>query len=749
MSAHNFRSRQPKQPETAATSARRRPIAPPAIGNTGPDIHRVPAAGDHRSALVDVGASFFSAVELAALKLPGLPKRREHISRLASRQGWQYRDREGKGGGREFALSALPAEARNEILRRRIVDQAAKANGTADKPRAPMATLASMTHRQAERHSARSVVLDAFDEMRGARSARKTLDTFVAAFNGGAVDVADWVRSEVSHLSRRTLETWLAARTRGEDELLAGRYRGGRRAVFALSQDAADFVIGAHATQPLLGAEELHGLLATNFPQGLPCDDGVTLDIPSVATVTRFLRDWHADPANASHLLAFSDPDRAKSHNRFAAGQADAGIVRLNQRWEIDASPADVLCTDGRRNLYVLVDVATRRTMALVSDTARTEASLLMVARACQEWGVPEVVGTDNGSDFVSRHFRMALRQLGVHHKVAPPYSPERKPFVERAIGSIQHKFMPLMPGYVGANVAQRSAIRARQAFAQRLGTDDADAFAVALSNDELQQRLSAWLANQYAHRPHNGLKGRTPDEVALDLSALTPPRHAEERAIGMLLMPPANGGGVRVVGKKAIRVDGVEYWVDRLIPGQRLHVRLDPADAGKVWLYTDTDPWRFVGIGLNPELAGLDRAELAGRIRAEQAEVEREGRARLRRLVKKADIHSVADRMIGRAPMPIAANTPSTWSTPELDEALRAHDQHGASAAIVDLSMLREVVDDETPDQRFAPREAAPRRGRRRARISPESRDWLASYEGTHEFNGLRLVEDLDPGRA
>lgn len=695
--------------------------------------------------MVSVGADFFTAAELAALKLPGLPKHRPHISRMATKDGWASRDRQGRGGGREFPLSALPPIARAEILNRRIVEQASKATGTEGKQRAPLATLASMTARQSERHAARTIVLEQFDAMRGDRSARAMIDTFVAAFNEGHVDVPQWARDDVQVLSRRTLERWLAARSKGEDEALAGRWAGGRRSVFEQSADAADFIIGAHATQPLLSADELLGLLDTNFPQGLPDAHGVMVGLPSSATIARFIRNWHADPANAASFAAFTDPDRAKSHNRFAAGAAAAGIVRINQLWQIDASPADVLCTDGRQSIYVVVDVATRRLMAIVTNTPRTAASLLLIARACLTWGVPEIIGTDNGSDFVSRHFRIALRQLGVHHKIAPPYSPERKPFVERAIGSIQHKFMPLLPGYIGANVADRTQIRAREAFAARLGVDDAEAFAVALSSAELQERLTAWLANVYSHRPHSGLASRTPHDVALELAAGAQIRWAEERAIGMLLMPPAGGGGVRVVGKKAIKVDGVDYWVDRLIPGQRLQVRLDPADMGRIYLYTDTDPWRFVGIGLNPELAGLDRAELAARIRVEQAAFEKEGRARLRKLTRDADLHTVAARMIGQAPAPLPANTAANWTTPELDEALRAIDHTTASPAIAELTdRRRDQAAEETPDQRYARAKQLRALLDEGREISAESLDWLQGYEGSHEWNGMRLVEDL-----
>lgn len=736
-----IRSLQPASVTSLADVAASRSLPHPnATGTTGPDNHRVSGAvGDRHGALVDVGADFFTAAELADLKLPGLPSLRQHISRQATREGWKHRTRQGRGGGREFPLSALPSQARAEILHRRIVEQASKAAGLQGKPRAPLPAATNLKAWQSEKLAARQALLELYADFKGDRSDRQSVPLFASAIAEGLVPIADWMHPLLpKKFCLRTLRYWIAASNSGDAERMASRPRGRRRSVFELSAEAADFIVGAHATQPLLGAEELHGLLKTNFPQGLPSANGIMLDTPSVATVARYLREWKSDAANRSALVAYTDPDRFKSHMRFAPGDASAGIARPNQVWQIDASPADVLCTDGRKTIYAVIDVATRRVMGLVTNTPRTAASLLLIARACQAWGVPETIGTDNGSDFVSRHFRITLRQLGVHHKVAPPFAPERKPFVERGIRSIQHKFMTLQRGFIGHDVADRQQIRARRSFAERLGMPDAFDV-VGLSGDELHESFAAWLANIYAHRPHAGLGKRSPHEVALELLQTHSVQWAEPQAIGMLLMPPASGGGVRVVGKKGIQVDGIEYWADRLIPGQRLHVRLDPADMGKVWLYTDTDPMRFVGIGLNPDLAGLDRAELAARVRAEQAAIEREDRARMRRLTRQADIHSVADRMIGRAPLPMPANAAVNYSTAELEEAFQAAQRRDA----VELLADRRVDQEETSEERYARAKQLRALVDAGTEISADSLQWLEGYESDREFKALKLVEE------
>ncbi len=92
----------------------------------------------------------------------------------------------------------------------------------------------------------------------------------------------------------------------------------------------------------------------------------------------------------------------------------NAHVTNLNQLWEIDASPADVLTTDGRHALYLVIDIWSRRVMILVTKTPRTEATLSLIRRAILEWGVPATIKTDNGSDFTSRRFVSAMNAIAI-----------------------------------------------------------------------------------------------------------------------------------------------------------------------------------------------------------------------------------------------------------------------------------------------------------------------------------------------
>lgn len=752
------RSLQPASVTTLAdVAASRSRSIPPRTGTPGPGLDSSPVIGDHRGDAVDVGADFFTAAELAALKLCGLPERREHVSRLASRYAWPHRPREGRGGGREFPLSALPPEARRDLLNRRLRAAALKTSGSAGKEIAPLPVVATLKSRQAERLAARSTLLDLYAAFRGDRSDRQALAAFVEAHAQGLIDVPDWARPLLPRLSKRTLETWLANRRAGRHQDLAGRWAGGRKSVFDLSRELADFVIGCHVEQPALSMTVLQKLLRERFPHGVADQAGILLQLPSQTALTRFISTWRAEAKNAATWSALNDPDGYRSRFRFAVGSAIGSIDRPNQRWQIDASPSDVMCLDDRHTIYVITDVFSRRAMAFVTRTPKTAASLLLLARAISLWGIPSVLVTDNGSDFKSVHFRVTVQQLGIDTIPTPAYSPEKKPFIERVIGTVQHGFMPLMPGYVGHNVAARKRIEDRRSFAQRMGENEATIFQVGIDSAELQRRLSAWLANHYERDPHSGLGGRSPLEVWDEAIVDHPPMFADPAAVGPLLMAPAQGH-VRTVSRKGLTVDGIDYICSGLTVGERVQVRLDPDDLGKVWVYTDTDPWRFIGIAVNPEVAGLDRAEVARRVRAEQDAITKAGTRELRRLRREADMHNVAARMIGDVPAPSPAGfefgSNVLHMTPALAEAARAartrgrrqieqtapeeQERHRAFVA----SFHREETKEEQPHERYARWKELKARADNGAEISDDDAHWLRIYPTTPEWKAHRMVE-------
>ncbi|MBP2301273.1 Mu transposase C-terminal domain-containing protein [Azospirillum picis] len=601
---------------------------------------------------------WFTAAQLADLALPELPSSQRQIKRRAEADGWRSRTRDARGGGTEYHVSSLPEAARLELGRRAAADAVIAPIPALPAPKAAVPVLPETIEAQL-RQDYKLAILAVFDGFHAASgdSLTPARHKFVGFYNARQIDLPDWVRSACPTISMSSLERWARARAAGDAMALAGRY-GNRKGAGVLDTAVADvkgYMVALMVENPHLAMHQVRRLLVQRFGDDVELFDGTTRPIPTERRLLDAWQDWKAK--NRQLHLALTNPDDWKNKHRAAVGSYSEGIERPNQLWEIDASPSDVMLTDGRHSIYVVVDVYTRRIMILVTRVPRTSAVLLLIRRAVLAWGMPEAIKTDNGSDFTSREAERAYFLLGTAHPTCTPYSPEQKPHVERAIGTVQHGLMPLLPGYTGHNVATRQAIRSRETFAARMGESDADIFKAALTGDVLQQLADDWVANVYMHSPHEGLGDRTPYALA-ESCAGREARLTNERHLDLLLMP-APEGGTRTVSKKGIRVENADFWAPDLIPyigtGDRFDVRLDPEDMGRVWVY-HSEPFAFLCVAENPERAGLSRAALAAEAAELQKRFVQAGKAAIRAAKSRFRPHDLADALIGKPAATVTA---------------------------------------------------------------------------------------------
>ena len=375
---------------------------------------------------------------------------------------------------------------------------------------------------------------------------------------------------------------------------------------------------------------------------------------PSQSTISHWLTARRRECAYERSAVA--DPDRHRSHRKPAGGDAAAHIERLNQEWELDSTPADVICADGLRYAVVVaIDIWSRRTRALVAPTSRAAAIAALLRRCILDWGVPETVRTDEGADYTSRHVVGVIADLEIGHDICLPFAPDAKPFVERVIKTISHDLFANLPGFTGHNVAQAQALRARKSFAARRRAGgarnqdpagrarnqdrarcegDVETFRVALSAEQLQDCLDRWCDDLYGREPHAGLGGLSPFER---VAAWTGPirRIGNVRALDALLAAPADDGW-RTVRKGGIRLDNVDYIAGPLggIVGERVRVRHDPADLDRLFVYRADGS--FVCVAVDPARTGTDRAAIARAMKHAYNERSRKARARARDLAKR-----------------------------------------------------------------------------------------------------------------
>jgi putative transposase len=407
----------------------------------------------------------------------------------------------------------------------------------------------------------------------------------------------------------------------------------------------AEFIKSLLVHNPYATAEHIRVTVAAEFGEVLSVSRAgghiVRVPLPVVRSFQAFIKAYKVE--NKQFLLAKTDPDRFRSTMRIAGKSRDR-VTRLNELWEIDASPSDVMTTDGRYSLYVVIDIYSRRMMVLITKTPRAEAMLLLIRRAILAWGVPERIRTDNGSDFKAERSRRAFASLGIEHDLCAPFSPEQKGVVERAIGTIQKSLMRVSPGFIGHNVAQRKQIEGRRAFARRLGEKDQKLLRVQSTAAQLQIDCDDWCKKYYYHRKH-GTLGISPFRAVAEYKG--PIRQIEdERALDLLLADIADGGGLRVMGRQGVRVGGDLYISAYLVVGERVLVRHDPTDMGRIYCFTP-DGETFLAEAICPETAGVDRAAAVAEARAAQKRQIAEETAAIKSKARRIKPRDVIDALL------------------------------------------------------------------------------------------------------
>ena len=417
-------------------------------------------------------------------------------------------------------------------------------------------------------------------------------------------------------------------------------------------------VLSMLAVHPHAGSTHLAQGLAVRFSS---CPHR----LPSVRTIQRWTKQWREE--NKVLWAHLCDPDAARGRYGASVGRADEGVGSLNALWEIDATKSDVLLSEGQRHtILAIIDVWSRRVLLHVARTSPSSAVCTALRRAILAWGVPSAVRCDNGKEFISNHTRTALKDLGIAQEIAPPFHPECKPFIERALGTFSRDLLELLPGFCGHDVSDRQAIRARRSFSARFGRGENTEGR--LTPKAFQEFCDKWCA-LYASRKHRGLGGLTPASRASRW--IGPVRMIEdEHALDILLSEPAQGG-IRTVHKKGISVGGLWHVAADLgaYIGQRVRIRLDEGDSGKISAFSEDGV--FLCEAVCPKRAGVSRRQLTQATRKVQGEMLRKARKAIKVVSQASGTSTIAQEILAGVESEASAEPPRR-STPALTPALK-----------------------------------------------------------------------------
>lgn len=728
--------------------------------------------------------------------LPGLPSSRWGLKKKAIREAWQSRQRKAIGGGLEYHISSLPRETQQALNKRnneaRLNSSQAHKIGKAEgaklelkenfaksinKNRGLESALKAECLEGAakDRMNAKLEIIKLWEDFEKESSESKTATQhlFCSAYNREELGAPAWVKEIIQTVSQSSLVSWIKQLRKEGISSLAGKY-GNRKhsGIFYTNLHLQDYVIAMIGQFPHCNAKQVWQGIRANL-QRLELEK-----LPSLKTTARFMNDWKRD--NQAEYELMKNPDKHRAKYTPAFGNASEGITRYLQLWETDSTPTDIMLKDGRHTIIGVIDVASRRPKVLISKTSNSTAIGLLIRKSILDWGVPECVRTDNGSDYVSRRIIELFRSLDIRHDLCPPFTPQRKPHIERFFRTLS-EHLELLPGFIGHSVAERKDIEQRKSFAERFSKASQEKACDELTNltaAELQEECDNWIENVYLKSPHSGLIGITPlDFINSLLSSgqvirrITDPVNI--RALDYLLAEVPDNNGKRKVTKKGIRVDKLNFIADELFAhvGQQVRVKYDPLDAGYINVYSPDGEW--ICEAQCPEITGASRAEVAKLAAEKSKQLKNEQRKKHRSLLRKIKPENVAKEILqnykempGKEIGPEnvvehssnalqdAANqilVTDAMREPQTFEEINAaagkltKDQEESFAKVIDLDARRKSAEEREEEEekarkaRYEALEAVGFQG-----ISPEDDNWRKSWEQTSECFAYKMRKKL-----
>jgi len=350
----------------------------------------------------------------------------------------------------------------------------------------------------------------------------------------------------------------------------------------------------------------------------------------SYDVLNNFLNQWKR--INHSLYAFAQSADKWKNSYLPAMGSLSEKALYPNHYWELDSTPADIICRDGKRYAILgMIDIYSRRCVFWVDERSSSYSIARLLRKAILRLGIPENVVVDNGKDYQSNHFDSICYNLGIAKVTVPPFSGDMKPHIERMFGTLSRELFEELEGYVGHSVAERSAIQSRRGFAHKIESqakwreeakkaeqkEFENRFAIKKSNlglelklpieaDHLQKIIDKWCDNIYEYRGHSGIKDKTPlakwQEQAIPVKGIN-----DSRMLDLLLGESFE----RKVGKKGIRLDGALYQHVALAEYVGEIVRImTHSDMGYVSVYRMN--YEPICVAEDYEYMGKSRAELA-----------------------------------------------------------------------------------------------------------------------------------------
>lgn len=467
-------------------------------------------------------SAYYTATELAHLRLDGLPTTRQGWITLASRNNWPYRDRRVRGGAggsaKEYPVAALPAPARRALLERKLASSSSSpatttagalpATSPSPAPAGRFTPCADLTDHQRLERDARAGVVAAIRRFQAETgcSQEAALHTLLTTAASGRADPLVVKSLQLARDGRgrkgagaglpsiRTLKRWLAA-----PDLTP------RVARPDMSVPAWAPVFLARYQQPQKPSVEAAYRDA--------CNAWAPADRPSIHQVRRFLDKI----GTISRERGRMGPRELKNIRPYVTRSFDD--LEPNDIWSADGHTFDAEVQHPfhgrpfRPEITTIIDIATRRIVGWSVDLAESGIAVLDALRhAAEAAGLTAIFYVDKGSGYDNALLKAEgtglAGRMGFEVKHSIAYNSQARGVIERLHQTVWVQGAKLLPSYVGASMDREARLAQFKLTRQVLKKGGAmpllpwDVFL-----DFARDRVA-----EYNARAHRSLKGTSPD---------------------------------------------------------------------------------------------------------------------------------------------------------------------------------------------------------------------------------------------
>ena len=103
----------------------------------------------------------------------------------------------------------------------------------------------------------------------------------------------------------------------------------------------------------------------------------------------------------------------------------------------------------------ILIDAHSKWIEAFQTNTTTSTAVITELRTVYAKFGLPEMIVTDNGSNFVSAEFEDFLRKNGIRHITSAPYHPSSNGLAERAVQIVKKGLKKVVQGSISDRLAK------------------------------------------------------------------------------------------------------------------------------------------------------------------------------------------------------------------------------------------------------------------------------------------------------